>query len=284
MAETMETMEMHGVFEKLRALQDVLSRKIELEREIQGVPKLLVSQEEVLARMKKDFIEKNQDYEKTKEAAGKVRNDLHEAETAREKAEQNMEAASTQREYEILDKEIHDNSEREQQLRKDLQKEERRLADLGEQMKTTEELIAKQEQDLAARRVENEAAAAAKNARLAELAAEEAALIPGLDQEVLFKFDRILRHKMGQGIVAIKNGVCTGCHMILPAQFANNVRMGQEIVFCPYCSRILYYEDAEQGAEDFFDDGDSGSLADLEDLDDEDEEEEEERTADFEEQ
>ena len=31
--------------------------------------------------------------------------------------------------------------------------------------------------------------------------------------------------------------------MILPAQFANTVREGENINFCPYCSRILFYED-----------------------------------------
>jgi len=95
---------------------------------------------------------------------------------------------------------------------------------------------------------------------------------------VLFKFERIIRNKMGRGIVAIKGGVCMGCHMILPAQFANTVRQGEEIVFCPYCSRILFYEESEQGEEDFFNDEDSGSLSDLDDMDDdydEDDEEEE---------
>jgi RNase P subunit RPR2 len=92
---------------------------------------------------------------------------------------------------------------------------------------------------------------------------------------------------MGRGIVAIKGGVCMGCHMILPAQFANSVRQGEEIVFCPYCSRILFYEEAEQGEEEFFDNDDSGSLADLDDMEeddyDEDEEEEEKVNIDFEE-
>jgi RNase P subunit RPR2 len=81
---------------------------------------------------------------------------------------------------------------------------------------------------------------------------------------------------MGRGIVAIKGGVCMGCHMILPVQFANSVRMGEEIVFCPYCSRILYYEESEQGEEEFFDTEDSGSLSDLDDIEEEEYEEEDE--------
>ena len=78
-----------------------------------------------------------------------------------------------------------------------------------------------------------------------------------------------------------------GCHMILPAQFANNVRLGEEFVFCPYCSRILYYEESAEGEDEFFDAEDSGSLSDLDDMEeddlDEDDEEEEKVNIDYEE-
>jgi predicted nucleic acid-binding Zn-ribbon protein len=275
------------VFEKLRNLQDILSEKITLERDIQEIPKMLITQEELLSRLKKTFIEKNLDYEKARLAEGEYRNMLAEAERSREQAEKNMDVISTQREYEALDKEIRDASEKEQQYRKDLQREERLLADLDEQIKQSTALIEQQEQDLENRRAGIEAEVAEKKAQIEKLVNEENALIPGLDQEVLFKFERIIRNKMGRGIVAIKGGVCTGCHMILPAQFANSVRLGEDIVFCPYCSRILFYEESEQGEEEFFDNEDAGSLSDLDDMDndeyDEDEEEEEKVNIDYEE-
>ena len=59
--------------------------------------------------------------------------------------------------------------------------------------------------------------------------------------------------------------------MILPAQFANEVREGESIKFCPYCSRILFYEEAEESEmEDFSTLDETGSLADFagDDLDD----------------
>ncbi|MDR1238868.1 MAG: C4-type zinc ribbon domain-containing protein [Treponema sp.] len=272
-------MAMDNVFDKLRTLQDILSRKIVLEQDIQEIPKLLVTQEELLARLKKSFIEKNQDYDKAKTAEAEFRNLLLDAETARERAEKNMDAINTQREYEALDKEIRDASEKEQQYRKDLQREERILSDLDEQMKQNAALIEAQEQELAERRAKIEVEIAEKEKQIADLVRQEKELTPDLDSEVLFKFERIIRNKMGRGIVAIKGNVCQGCHMILPVQFANDVRLGQDIVFCPYCSRILFYEESEQDEEVFFDSGDSGSLSDLDDIEEEfdDEEEEEEK-------
>ena len=271
-------MTMDNIFEKLRVLQDILSEKIALEQTIQEIPKLLYTQEELLARLKKTFIEKNQEYDKAKSAEAEFRNLLFEAEANREKAEKNMDLISTQREYEALDKEIRDAAEKEQQFRKELQREERIISELDEQMKQSSALIEQQEEDLAERRRGVEAEVGIKKAQVDALIEKEKDITKDMDPEILFKFERIIRNKMGRGIVAIKGGVCLGCHMILPAQFANDVRLGKDIVFCPYCSRILFYEESEYGEDEFFDVEDSGSLSDLDDIDEEeyDEEEEEE--------
>ena len=273
-------MVMDEVFEKLRALQDILSEKIALERDIQDIPKLLTTQEELLARLKKAFIEKNAEFEAARERVTTLKGQLIDAETSREKAEKAMDTISTQREYEALDKEIRDASEKEQLYRKELQKEERVFAELDEQQKRDAALIEQQETELEEKRSGVEQEIATKNSDHAGLVEREKEITPGLDQDVLFKFERIIRSKLGLGIVAIKGGVCTGCHMILPSQFANLVRTGEDIIFCPYCSRILFYQEAEQGEQDFFDDGDAGSLSDLDDLDGEDDEEYEEEGED----
>jgi predicted nucleic acid-binding Zn-ribbon protein len=280
-------MAMEEVLKKLQILQDILSEKIKLEQDIQEIPKILVTQEEILSRFKRTFVEKSLEQEKTRAAESEFRNLLIDAETHREKSEKTMDIVSSPREFEALDKEIRDAAEKEQQYRKDLQREERLLADLNEQIKQTGALIDQQEADLAAQRSGVEAEIAEKKAKLEELAVREKELSSGLDQEVLFKFERIIRNKMGRGIVAIRGGVCLGCRMILPVQFANTVRQGEEIVFCPYCSRILYYEEAEEGQEEFFDAEEAGSLSDLDDMEEEefeeDEEEEEKVNADYEE-
>jgi len=275
------------VFDKLKSLQDVLSEKIDLEHKILEIPKLLTTQEELLARMKKSFVEKSQDYEKAKTAEAEYRNSLADAESKREKAEKNMESISTQREYEALDKEIEDAAGKEQEFRNKLQREVRIIADLDDEMKQSQALIDQQEAELEERRKSIEMEVAAKQTKMKELIELEKSLSADLDSDILFKFERIIRNKMGLGIVAIKGGVCMGCHMILPAQFANTVRQGEEIVFCPYCSRILFYEESEQGEEDFFYEEDSGSLSDLEDIEeedyDDDQEEEEKVNIDYEE-
>ena len=269
-------MVMEEVFEKLRSLQDILSQKILLEKDILEAPKILTTQEELLSRLKKTYIDRNSDYEKANSARIEYRELLAQAEANRERAERNMDNAIGQREYEALDKEIKDATEKEQQYRRELQKEERLLTDIDEQMKQQASLIEQQELDLAEKRSSLETEIFGKTQQVRELETLEHELDLVLDPEILFKFERIIRNKMGKGIVAIRGGVCTGCHMILPAQFANQVHLGEEIVFCPYCSRILFYEEAELGEEVFFDSDDSSSVPDQEDIDEDDYEDEEE--------
>ncbi|MDR2149423.1 MAG: C4-type zinc ribbon domain-containing protein [Spirochaetaceae bacterium] len=269
-------MAMNEIFEKLRILQDILSAKIVLERDIQEIPKGLITQEELLIRLKKSFVENNAEYEKALIRELEFRNKLLEAGHTREQAEKNMGITTTQREFEALDKEIKDAASKEQLYRRELQREERAILDLNTVMKQTSAMIKTQEQELAERKIFIETEIAEKKQTLAALNLREQEIIPGITEDVLFKFDRIVRNKKGKGIVGIKGGVCTGCHMILPAQFANRVRIGEEIVFCPYCSRILFYEESDQNAEEFFYDEEGGSLSDLDDIDDEEELDDEE--------
>jgi len=272
--------------DKLRSLQEIIYEKIGLEKNIQEIPKLLGTQEELLNRLKKTFIEKNADYEKVKAEEVDLKNKLAEAESSREKSEKNMDAVATQREYEALDKEIKDASEKEQQYRKDLQQKERALFELDEQIKQQTSLIEQQEKELEDRRKKIEAEISDKQKQIEILLKKESKLTENLDSEVVFKFERIIKNKMGVGIVAIKGNVCMGCHMILPVQFANEVRIGEEFVFCPYCSRILFYEESTEGDEEYFNTEDTGALSDLDEMEEEefedDEEEEEKVNIDYE--
>src|SRR5574344_1942507 len=106
-------MVMTEVFDKLKDLQDVLAKKYDLEAKIEEAPKQLDSQGELLARLKKEYIEQNTVYEEVKGKVDKLKADLAEAESSRESGEKGMDTITTHREYEALDKQISEASERE---------------------------------------------------------------------------------------------------------------------------------------------------------------------------
>ncbi len=268
------------IFDRLKSLQVILGRKYELEAKIDEAPKQLSSQDELLARMKKEYIEKNREYEAVKEKVGQLKIELDEAVKLREDGERNMDNITTHREYEALDKQISEASAKEADVRKELQKEEKSFAELNDILKTNEAIIESTESSLNESKKALDSQLSSYKSEIAELKNQEEQIVPGLDQEILFKFQRIIQRN-SEGIVAVKNGVCTGCHMILPGQFANEVRDGENILFCPYCSRILYYEASSEGEQITYY-NDTGSLADSDDeLEDEFEDEEDSDSSEF---
>jgi predicted nucleic acid-binding Zn-ribbon protein len=258
---------MQEVFDKLRSLQDVLSRKFEIEKEIHEIPKALVTKNELLNRLKKTYIVKNKQLEEAKERIKTFRQKLIDAENERENYEKQMDLIKTQREYEALDKEIKDAIEKEQQFRKDILKEEKTCEELSYALEKEESMIKQQEDELKSEQEKIEKESKDRGKKLKELQQNENKITPGLDEEILFKFERIIKSKAGLGIVPVKGAVCTGCHMMLPAQFVNDVRAGEDIRFCPYCSRILFFQENVEEEDVLFNEEDAGSLADLEDLD-----------------
>ena len=258
-------MVMTEVFERLKELQGVLAEKYMLEEKIEEAPKQLTSQDELLARLKKEYIEKNAKYDEVRASVEHLKAQLAEAEASRESGEKGMDSITTHREYEALDKQITEAKEREDAIRRDLTREEKTLAELNEILRTDEAMITAQEADLDSSRTSLAAEIDGYKQALGDLDKKEAEITPGIDQEIVYKFQRIIRRN-SEGIVAVKNGVCMGCHMILPAQFANEVRDGEKILFCPYCSRILYHQDvAEDEEETYFSMDETGSLTDFDD-------------------
>lgn len=254
--------------EKLKTLQDILSQKFTIQREIDDLPRTLATKKELVSRLKKSFLEKNDRYEETRRRVADLRVRLQEAESDREKYESQMDQITTAREYDALEKEIRDASEREQQMRRDLQREEKELQEQRQRLEREEAMIKTEEEELSTERAKIDSETTERKAILADLEKREQTTVPGLDEELLFKFERIIRSKAGEGIVPIKNGVCTGCQMILPNQFVNDVHMGQDILFCPYCSKIVFYpEDHDSEALVGFSESDEEGLLDLVDDD-----------------
>ena len=255
--------------DKLMKLQDVLAEKYEIEAKMQEVPNALEVSTELLEHYKKDHIEKNAEYEAEKAKVAALKLELDEAVRSRELGEKNMDDIKTHREYEILDKQISEAQSREEEIRKSLQQEERKQEELNDALTDVNEFIKTQEEEVKKATAEKDEKLDRYQKELDRLEDNAKEASEGLDDEIVDKFKRIIqRNKLG--IVAVKSNVCQGCHMILPYQFATEVRKGENTLFCPYCSRVIFYEETAGGEEEkFFSAEDTGSLLGVGDDDDE---------------
>lgn len=260
---------MEELFERLRKFQEFLMERVAIEKDIRELPKAIAAQEEVLVRARKSYGERSARFEEAGQRVGQLRLELSDVMAHKEKSEQQMDSISSPREFEALNKEITEAGLREDQLRKELKREDENYREAETELRSSETLIQSQEAEIEEKRTRIRNEEETMQQRVSELRNQESEVTADIDPEVVFKFERIIKSKQGIGIVPVKGVVCSGCSMILPAQFVNEVRQSNKIVFCPYCSRVLFYQEGEEGQDDIMADIESGSLADLDDFADE---------------
>ena len=253
--------------QKLQELQEILADKYSVEHELKELPKALNTKTELVNRLNQSHKEKQERLKSGQAKVGEFRIKMADAEQERERCEENMGAITTQRGYEALIKEIQLATEKEQDFRRDLQREEKYITELQQNIENETALIKEQTKELKEEQQKIKKEIAKRSTLLKDLTDKEEAVIPGMDEEMIFKFRRIIRSKGGQGIVSLRRSVCSGCNMILPAQFVNEVRAEDAVHFCPYCSMILYHQ-SESGEEGGDFDEDASFFEDDDDLDD----------------
>jgi len=69
-----------------------------------------------------------------------------------------------------------------------------------------------------------------------------------LDVKLLEHYTKVFNAREGVVVVPIHENICQGClHHILPQQVID-VKSGETIIYCEQCSRILYWEETNEGA------------------------------------
>jgi predicted nucleic acid-binding Zn-ribbon protein len=76
--------------------------------------------------------------------------------------------------------------------------------------------------------------------RIDELAEGRGALLEGIDEDLIERYDRIFETKNARAVVPVEHDVCTGCHMKVTAQTSLALRSDKSIVSCPQCGRLLH--------------------------------------------
>lgn len=76
--------------------------------------------------------------------------------------------------------------------------------------------------------------------RLSQLDAQRKQIIPGIDPKLLQEYEKILHSREGLAMVTVKDNSCGGCHMLVPPQVINLIKMYERIITCEVCNRILY--------------------------------------------
>jgi hypothetical protein len=62
---------------------------------------------------------------------------------------------------------------------------------------------------------------------------------------ILGRYEFIRERMENPVIVPVTEGVCHGCHIMIPPQIFNDLQKGQQILSCPNCQRLIHWQQGE---------------------------------------
>jgi len=111
---------------------------------------------------------------------------------------------------------------------------------LDEQARAAEAQVRTAEADLTRLVAAFEQATAAADAEIVALEARRRAHIEGIEEDLLRRYDRLRASKGGLAVVAVRGGVCDGCHVVVPERVVSRLERDPEhLVACDGCGRLL---------------------------------------------
>jgi len=211
------------------------ARKKEQEEKLQAAEKAL--------REAKDALEAAQKRKKEKaKVAYHIEHEIKQKEEELRQVKERLLSAKTNEEFRLL-------KEEEQRLRVEISEmEDKALEALDEedevesQIEEWEGRVRKAEEELRGCRKEVEAEIGRIERDEALMQEKRRQVKEGLPPHVLERYERV-RRKVGGSPIAEADPVqqvCRGCQMQLTLQDIVEIRRGEQLIFCPYCNRILY--------------------------------------------
>lgn len=68
-----------------------------------------------------------------------------------------------------------------------------------------------------------------------------------IDADHLRRYDIIKQKRNNRAVVPVWKGICGGCHMNIPPQMYNELQKYEELMLCPHCNRIIYWDNRDNG-------------------------------------
>ncbi len=228
--------------EQLVVLQKVDSEMITLERILEEAPKQLQSLQE-----KRQYLEQQQGViqekinvlmEQKGRIEGEIENDAQKVKKSKNKlmmVENTKEYHAMMREMDTMEKMNRMREEERSNLLADLSDLEGRKDALQKDIDALSESISSQQANL-------DQELAEKRARLAELDKDKRKASEAVPAPILTRYNFIRDRIPNPVIVPVSEGVCKGCHVVIPPQTFIDLQKGEQILSCPNCLRIIFWE------------------------------------------
>ena len=231
---------MQAVLEKLLILQDRDQKIRQIQLEVKTLPQQqknleaqLAANAATLESLKQRARQLEIERKKLELDVGTRQNSISRLKTQQYETRKNDEFQAMGHEIERYEKEIVQLEDQELELMEQADK-------LKSEISTQEKMAAAGRDSVNRQLIDLDQKAKTLEARLGDLANERKQLATTIDEDVLYRYERLFSSKGDAAVVAVEHGVCTGCHMKVTTQTAVRAKSDSEIVSCEQCGRILY--------------------------------------------
>jgi len=222
-------------------LQSLDQRAAALEKEVAALPKHIAAIEKTLeAHLRRLEADKAALAANQKERK-KIEGDIQMNEQKISKLRDQMLGAKTNEQYRAFQHEID-------YIEKETRKAEDRILELMGESESLDGNVKKADAALKEekKQVESEKASArertaADQAQLDQIRLERGEVAVKLPRATLVAYDRIWKKRNGVVVAEATGGRCSACQITLRPQYFQDLRRGDQVMFCESCGRIMYY-------------------------------------------
>jgi predicted nucleic acid-binding Zn-ribbon protein len=108
-------------------------------------------------------------------------------------------------------------------------------------LKTAEQELARESDQVAKEKARAQEKTAADKKALSDVMAERASIREQMNPKLYGDYERIRRKTKGTVVAEAVDGRCDACMITLRPQFLQELKLGEKIMYCESCGRILMY-------------------------------------------
>jgi uncharacterized protein len=222
-------------------LQSLDQRAATLEKEVAALPKHIATIEKALEghlrRLEADKAALGANQKDRRKFEGDIQMHQQKISKLRDQmlgAKTNDQYRAFQHEIEYLEKEIRAAEDRILELMTESEA-------LDGNVKKAEAALKEEKQLVEAEKAKARERTAADQAALDQIKQERTGLAEKLPRTTLDAYTRIARRRNGVAVAEASGGRCSACQITLRPQYFQDLRRGDQLMFCESCGRILYY-------------------------------------------
>ena len=237
---------MNQTLEQLIKLQEIDQRLLEIKDIMGDLPSTVKIQEKDIETMEFDNEEKQIRITQIEKEMRHYEHEIEDMNTQMVKYKDQLYLVKSNKEYDSLNHEID-------HMKTKISESETQLLNLIEEKDTLETTIRLNTgniesiiESLSSNKVELKLATAETQHEQKELEKNRSNLFKDIETIKLNAYERIRKSREGVGMVSIIGKACGGCYSQLPPQTVIEIKKSLDIIFCPSCSIMLFWDGAEE--------------------------------------